>query len=187
MACNWFLPWVRWKKHQPSHPSSLSHFNIILSLMQGPGDGTANCYRLNRLGFKAWWTQGIFTFSIPIQTGLGTHPPSSTMGTVPLPPTSPTSISLIWISQSHMARTKTQTLHYTVFSIVVLTSIFLGSNIFLSNLLPGTLKPLDIMSKPTNTQLQQVLATHVAISREAHYELTDRSKYYRSIWINAHI
>jgi hypothetical protein len=72
-----------------------------------------------------------------------------------------------------MARTKTKT-HYTVFFSVVLTSIFLGSNIFLGTLLPNTFNPLDIIAKPTNTQLLQVSATRTAISREAHYELIDR-------------
>jgi hypothetical protein len=64
---------------------------------------------------------------------------------------------------------KKETLHYTVFSSVVLTSIFLGSNIFLSTLLSNTLKTLDI-SKPTNTQPLHVSATHMVIFREVHYE-----------------
>ena len=56
--------------HKLSHTS----FNIILSPMQGCGDVTTNCYKLNGLGSEPWWMQGIFTFSIPIQTGLGAHP-----------------------------------------------------------------------------------------------------------------
>jgi len=30
-ACHWFLPWVRWNQHQPSHPTSLTVILVLSS------------------------------------------------------------------------------------------------------------------------------------------------------------
>ena len=59
-------------------------FSIILVIFCGPGSvvGVATGYGLDGPGIESWWGA---RFSAPVETGLGAHPASCTMGTGSFP------------------------------------------------------------------------------------------------------